>query len=41
MNTKTEYVIPELTVITLTEAEVITTSFEGENGFDGKTDDNW
>jgi len=38
---KKEYETPNITVIALDTADIITTSERSENGFDGIVDDSW
>ncbi len=41
MKNKIEYEIPEITVITFDDTDVITSSVGSENGFDGEVDGSW
>ena len=41
MTEKITYLTPELTVIELSETDLVTTSLGGSNGFDGEVDDDW
>ena len=41
MKEKKEYQIPEITVVTYSDTDIIATSVKSLNGFDGEVDTDW